>query len=195
MKDAAVVLALLLSSSSLLLGSGHSRCSDSLQVVSPAHAPHLPPPQPRAGLTDPPVLNISLAAHSASLTSVSGQCTALRRAAQSSWGHLEAVVAKKQLRHELSASFPLESISSLPVFGVGTLYVLALFQMCLQVHFQQRWAAGVIGAANRPVITAAFMISAHGERQKEGKISDKQKLMETTEIIRKGANQPCEAVR
>lgn len=104
-------------------------------------------------------------------------------------------MAKKQLRHELSASFPLESISSLPVFGVGTLYVLALFQMCLQVHFQQRWAAGVIGAANRPVITAAFMISAHGERQKEGKISDKQKLMETTEIIRKGANQPCEAVR
>lgn len=74
-----------------------------------------------------------------------------------------------QLRNELSASFPLKSTSSLPVFGVGTFYVLALFQMCLQVHFQERWAAGIIGAANRPVITAAFMISAHGEKQKDRK--------------------------
>lgn len=70
---------------------------------------------------------------------------------------------------------PTESTSSLPVLGVGTLYVLALFQMCLQVHFQERRAAGVVGAANGPVITAAFMVSAQGEKQKEGKSATSEK--------------------
>lgn len=98
------------------------------------------------------------------------------RAVHSPWGYHRAAIAKKQLGNELSASLPLKSTSSLPILGMGTLDVFALFQMCLQVHFQERWAAGVIGATNWPVITAAFMISAHGEKQKEGKISDKQKI-------------------
>lgn len=78
------------------------------------------------------------------------------------------MVAKKLLRNELGEFLPLKSISSLPILGVGTLDVLTLFQMCLQVHFEERGAAGVIGAANGPVVTAAFMISAHGEKPKEG---------------------------
>lgn len=53
--------------------------------------------------------------------------------------------------------------------------MLALFQMCLQVHFQERRAAGVVGAANGPVITAAFMVSAQGEKQKEGKSATSEK--------------------
>ena len=97
-------------------------------------------------------------------------------AAHSPWSYHRAAVAKKQLRNELSASLPLKSTSFLPILGVGTLDVFALFQMCLQVHFQERWAAWVIGATNWPVITAAFMISAHGQKQKEGKSVTSKKI-------------------
>jgi len=38
--------------------------------------------------------------------------------------------------------------------------VFTLFQMGLQVHGEQWRAVGVVGTANRPVVTAYFMISA-----------------------------------
>lgn len=65
---------------------------------------------------------------------------------------------------------------------MGTLDVLTLLQVSLQVHFEEGRAAGVVGAAHGPVITAALMIPVHGEKQKkQGKISNKQKLMGTTD--------------
>lgn len=47
-----------------------------------------------------------------------------------------------------------------PILAVGTLDVLALLQVGLQVHLEQWWAAGVVGATHRPVVTAALMVPA-----------------------------------
>ena len=45
-----------------------------------------------------------------------------------------------------------------PVLGVGTLDVLALLEVSLQVHLEERRTAGVVGAAHRPVVTAALVV-------------------------------------
>lgn len=45
-----------------------------------------------------------------------------------------------------------------PVLGVGTLDVLALPEVGLQVHLEEGGAAGVVGAAHRPVVTAALVV-------------------------------------
>lgn len=45
-----------------------------------------------------------------------------------------------------------------PIFGVRTLDVLTLLQVRLQVHLEEWWAAGVVGATHRPVVAAALMV-------------------------------------
>lgn len=45
-----------------------------------------------------------------------------------------------------------------PVLGVGTLDVLALLEVGLQVHLEEGRAAGVVGAAHGPVVTAALVV-------------------------------------
>lgn len=47
-----------------------------------------------------------------------------------------------------------------PIFGVWTLDVLALFEVSLQVHGEQRGAGRVVGAADRPVVTTGLVFSA-----------------------------------
>lgn len=47
-----------------------------------------------------------------------------------------------------------------PVFGVWTLDVLAFFEVRLQVHGEQRWAGGVVGAADWPVVATGLVFSA-----------------------------------
>lgn len=47
-----------------------------------------------------------------------------------------------------------------PVLGVGTLDVLTLLQVGLQVHLEEGWAAGVVGASHRPVVAAALVVPA-----------------------------------
>lgn len=49
-----------------------------------------------------------------------------------------------------------------PVLGVGTLDVLALLEVGFQVHLEEGWAAGVVGAPHRPVVTAALMLPVGG---------------------------------
>lgn len=49
-----------------------------------------------------------------------------------------------------------------PVLGVGTLDVLALLEVGLQVHFEEGRAAGVVGAPHRPVVTAALVVPGGG---------------------------------
>lgn len=51
----------------------------------------------------------------------------------------------------------------LPILGVWTLDVLALFEVSLQVHGEQRGAGGVVGAADRPVVTAGLVLPAETE--------------------------------
>lgn len=38
--------------------------------------------------------------------------------------------------------------------------MLTFFEVSLQVHGKQRWAGGVVGAADWPVVTTSFMFSA-----------------------------------
>lgn len=49
-----------------------------------------------------------------------------------------------------------------PVLGVGTLDVLTLLQVGLQVHLEEGRAAGVVGASHRPVVAAALMVPGGG---------------------------------
>ena len=49
-----------------------------------------------------------------------------------------------------------------PVLGVGTLDVLALLEVCLQVHLEKGRAGGVVGAPHRPVVTAALVVPGGG---------------------------------
>lgn len=49
-----------------------------------------------------------------------------------------------------------------PVLGVGTLDVLALLQVGLQVHLEEGWAAGVVRTPHRPVVTAALVVPVGG---------------------------------
>lgn len=48
-----------------------------------------------------------------------------------------------------------------PVLRVGTLDVLAFFQVGLEIHLEKGWAAGVVRAAHRPVVTAALVVPVH----------------------------------
>lgn len=52
-----------------------------------------------------------------------------------------------------------------PVLGVGTLDVLALLEVGLQVHLEEGRAARVIGTPNRPIVTAALVVPMGGEIQ------------------------------
>lgn len=45
-----------------------------------------------------------------------------------------------------------------PVLGVGTLDVLALLEVGLQVHLQEGWAVRVVGAPHGPVVAAALVV-------------------------------------
>lgn len=47
-----------------------------------------------------------------------------------------------------------------PIFGVWTLNVLTFFEVSLQVHGEQWWAGGVVGAADWPIVTTDLMFSA-----------------------------------
>lgn len=47
-----------------------------------------------------------------------------------------------------------------PIFGVRTFDVLALLEVGLQVHGEQRRTGRVVGAPHRPVVTVGFMFSA-----------------------------------
>lgn len=47
-----------------------------------------------------------------------------------------------------------------PIFRVWTFDVLTFFEVSLQVHGEQWGAGGVVGAADRPVITAGLVFSA-----------------------------------
>lgn len=49
-----------------------------------------------------------------------------------------------------------------PVLGVGTLDVLALLEVGLQVHLEEGRAAGVVGAPHGPVVTAALVVPVKG---------------------------------
>lgn len=49
-----------------------------------------------------------------------------------------------------------------PVLGVGTLDVLALLQVGLQVHLEEGWAAGVVRTSYRPVVTAVLVVPGGG---------------------------------
>lgn len=48
-----------------------------------------------------------------------------------------------------------------PVLRVGTLDVLAFFQVGLEIHLEKGWAAGVVGAAHRPVVTTTLVVPVH----------------------------------
>ena len=151
LKDTAVVLALLLCSSSSLHGSGHSHCSDSPPAGSSAYAPQ-PPPRLPAGLTagqhDLPVLHKKLglpSASPASLISVSGQCTALVGAAQSPWGYPKAAAAEKQLRNEHSASFLLKRPGSYPYLEWGHFMCSHSFRCASRFIFRRGGQLGLLG--------------------------------------------------
>lgn len=54
------------------------------------------------------------------------------------------------------------------VLGVRTLDVLAFLEVGLQVHGQERGAAGVVGAPHGPVVAAALVLLAGAELDGEG---------------------------
>lgn len=54
-------------------------------------------------------------------------------------------------------------VAHLPIFGVGALDVLAFLQVCLQVHGEQRWAAWVVRATHRTIVTADLMFSTESQ--------------------------------
>lgn len=39
--------------------------------------------------------------------------------------------------------------------------MLAFFQVGLEVHLEKGWAAGVVGAAHRPVVTTTLVVPVH----------------------------------
>lgn len=67
--------------------------------------------------------------------------------------------------HPGTAPHPAPTPAHSPVLGVGTLDVLALLEVGLQVHLEEGRAAGIIGAPNRPVVTAALVVPMRGETE------------------------------
>lgn len=75
--------------------------------------------------------------------------------------HLPGTSSQKPSAAELKPTSPHPAPAHSPVLGVGTLDVLAFFQVGLQVHLEKGRAAGVVGAAHRPVVTATLVVPVH----------------------------------